>query len=442
MSLTIRVITACMIAIGIAGPAWADTVCVDPGAPPPCVSTIAAGIAAADPGETVEIAVGTYTENVIVNKRLRLVGESEDRVVILPPFNYYPGIKVTSNAAGTLLKKFTVRGSGGDGIRIEAGADDVTVEDVTVAGIEFQNCIETRAERTTIDDSKLESCGRANFACLLPFNCPSACVVGLGSDLSVEDTKIFGCAADGVAVQARGATIDESRIDRAASNCVRILGDGATVDETEIRTCGMGGFMGGCGIAIGGDHARLARNEVVTTLEDGICGAGDEALITNNRVKATLWTGIFWRGGDTTISENEITDTGWEGMELVDGPFVVRSNEVEDSGSPQFKMRGFHSARVREDCYAIASDGSRVMRNEAEECAGDGFDIRGDDNLYSQNAAEDNVENGFQLTFGSGNTLVSNTGVENGRFDLCDETGEVDPNANNFGTVSMANCAD
>lgn len=69
-------LTVAGFALAVCGPlsAHAATLCVNPGGTGGCKSTIAAAVSAAASGDTIEIAPGTYKEDVVITKPLALLG--------------------------------------------------------------------------------------------------------------------------------------------------------------------------------------------------------------------------------------------------------------------------------------------------------------------------------------------------------------------------------
>ncbi len=79
-----RFAVLCLVFVsGLAGVAKAATVCVNKQGDLGCFSSISAAVAAAKPGDTVQVAAGTYTEDIQIGKSLSLVGANSATTIIL-----------------------------------------------------------------------------------------------------------------------------------------------------------------------------------------------------------------------------------------------------------------------------------------------------------------------------------------------------------------------
>jgi parallel beta-helix repeat protein len=112
--------------------ASAATLCVNPEKNSGCYATISAAVAAASAGDVIQVATGTYKEQVVITKALSLVALNGDKPVIdatgLPNGIYVngtPGAPKTG-VANVIISGFKVRNAHYEGILI-ANASDVTI---------------------------------------------------------------------------------------------------------------------------------------------------------------------------------------------------------------------------------------------------------------------------------------------------------------------------
>jgi parallel beta-helix repeat protein len=131
--------------------ASAATICVNARPKPGCYTTISAGLAAAHPGDTVQVAQGTYREQVIIDKAISLIG---------------------ANTANTLIDaggNNTSSGGNGVGIYVDGmdnlttaeklaggtGLSEVVVQGFTVANAQFEGILVTNASNITIVENQV-----------------------------------------------------------------------------------------------------------------------------------------------------------------------------------------------------------------------------------------------------------------------------------------------
>lgn len=110
----------------------AATLCVNPGGKFGCKSSISAAVAAPSPGDTIQVAKGTYKEQVVISKSLSLVAQDGWQPTIdatgLSNGIFVNGMSAAPNAgmADVLISGFEVRNANFEGILV-ANATDVTL---------------------------------------------------------------------------------------------------------------------------------------------------------------------------------------------------------------------------------------------------------------------------------------------------------------------------
>jgi parallel beta-helix repeat protein len=150
-----------------AGSASAAVLCV--GAKQPgCFSTITAAIAAANPGDTVQVASGMYREQVVINKPLSLIGADTANTII--------------DAGGSN----TTSGGNGVGIYLNGmdnltpakkliggtGLTEVVVQGFTVINAQFEGILVTNASNITIVENHVTGSNRGLQVPTNPGGCP------------------------------------------------------------------------------------------------------------------------------------------------------------------------------------------------------------------------------------------------------------------------------
>jgi parallel beta-helix repeat protein len=117
-------------------PAFGANLCVNPGGTHGCEKTLQAAVSAASPGDTINVARGTYAGNVIVDRPVALVGAGAGSTII--EANGLPnGINVDGydnpGLGHVIIRGFTVQNANHQGI-VVTNASDVTIVDNRVTG--------------------------------------------------------------------------------------------------------------------------------------------------------------------------------------------------------------------------------------------------------------------------------------------------------------------
>jgi len=121
-----------LIFFGASGLAAAATLCVNPSGKSGCQSSISAAVAAASAGDTIQVAQGTYKEDVVITKSLSLVAMDNAQPTIdatgLSNGIFINGMSAAPHAgvADVLVSGFRIRNANFEGILI-SNASDVTI---------------------------------------------------------------------------------------------------------------------------------------------------------------------------------------------------------------------------------------------------------------------------------------------------------------------------
>jgi parallel beta-helix repeat protein len=125
-----------ILSLALAVPAAAATWCVNPAGTGGCTKTIGAAVTAAAAGDSVEVAAGTYAENVVIGKSLNLFGANPSTTIInaagLSNGIYVDGMD-NPNLSGVLISGFTVQNANFEGI-VVTNASGITIMGNTVTG--------------------------------------------------------------------------------------------------------------------------------------------------------------------------------------------------------------------------------------------------------------------------------------------------------------------
>ena len=128
--------------------AAANTLCVNPKGSKGCYSTISAGVAAANSGDTVRVGQGTYREHVIINKPLSLIGFNAANTIIDASGNTGNGVGIYVDGMDNLTAADIAASQ-------LTGLSDVVVQGFTVANGGFEGILVTNASNVTITENQV-----------------------------------------------------------------------------------------------------------------------------------------------------------------------------------------------------------------------------------------------------------------------------------------------
>jgi hypothetical protein len=118
----VRLTVFCLATFGLAGVAGAATLCVNTHGNQGCFKTISAAVTAAKAGDTINVAQGTYAEDVVIGKSLSLIGEDRDNTIIsakgLSNGIYIDGLD-NMGLTNVVVTGFTVENANFEGILVQ-----------------------------------------------------------------------------------------------------------------------------------------------------------------------------------------------------------------------------------------------------------------------------------------------------------------------------------
>ena len=287
--------------------------------------SIQAAVDAADPGDTINVPAGTYTEQVTITKSLTLVGENRDTTIIKAPAtipvasdpNSYV-VKIAGSGVDVDLSGFTVSGPGPSGCgSIGYG---IVVRDGAHANIHDNKVLDIR-------DNPFSGCQNG-----------VGIVVGRSAwsttgTAEITDNIITGFQKNGIVVSNTGssATISGNTVTGAgptaviAQNGIQVSsGANATVNGNTVQNISwnLNASWVSAGMLLYDAGTVNMSGNTITDVQAAIYSILTDGTFDNNTITTTSTGvgnppagvyGLAIEGGVVTASDNTITDNGTAG---------------------------------------------------------------------------------------------------------------------------------
>lgn len=326
--------------------------------------TIQSAVTAATPGDTIQLGLGEFRENVTIpaaKTGLSIFGSCGNPagVVVDGTIGATNGIVFTVNAVRTSFFCLTIR-HGSQGIYNQAN-------DLTVNQVRF-----------------LHNGNEALYTS--------------GSGYKVLYSTIIGSRAHAIYASGDDGQIRNNTIKGVDSDCVFIdFGERTIIDANAISLCDGGGV-----VAKG--VAQTFTNNVLDATDGGAISLSDanDSIIAFNKITNTLDSGIYLAGERGQIKSNQIEAAHREGIYVLGNDVEVKGNSVKIAGVGS----GPHA------CYSIDGNRPTVDGNTASICGYSGIETRGTDPIVKNNRVE-RLNNG-----GIGIDVFCEQGSSSGRVEM------------------------
>ncbi|KKG08619.1 hypothetical protein EO92_18490 [Methanosarcina sp. 2.H.A.1B.4] len=376
-----------LIFLLLTGPASADTIAVDNGGEGDYKS-IQKAINNANPGDTVLVYPGTYKENIVVDRELRIISKSgnpEDTIVLAATQKEHV-FKVASD--NVTIRGFKIKDASGVPGNYKYGI----YLDGTKNCIIDSNYISNNREGILLIDSSNNTLINNK----LPKNNDAGIILSSSDHNTVRSNHASGNIA-GILI-----------IYSSANNTI----DGNTVSENTI------------GIEIQGNNNTIRNN---TILDNEKCGIGIESsadnAISNNKVNLNKRNGILIGfSKNNALKNNTINFNGMDGIFL-----LYSNNNTVDGNNASNNVN--HGIGLMDCDYNILNN-NFVNRNNANgiHLWNEGTEIDDDaifewggsgDNILSNNTASNNTAYGIYIGISSDNNMLKNNSIySNGKYGI------------------------
>jgi parallel beta-helix repeat protein len=329
--------------------------------------SIQAAIDAAEPGDTIFVENGTYLENVVVNKKISLIGESVEKTIVDGMNNTHT---IDVLADDVEIANFTVTDSGTDypysGIFLD-NAQDSRVIDNNVSVNNGIGIFVAWGSNNTIVHNIASHNGQVGIR-----------VDGHDSPALLENNTIEYNQLDGIfTYNAHDVIIQENTISNNGQNGIALQGTSLniTVRGNLIESNAWHGIE----VVSDTSDCNILRNNVTANIQDGI----NVFMAYNNK-----------------ISENDVMSNGWDGLYIAQcSDNTIRRNNVTDNG---------------EGVKLEWSSGLTIIGNDLSANNGDGIRLfESSDNCISANNIDSSASEGIRLESHSNNNNITRNNVTN-----------------------------
>jgi nitrous oxidase accessory protein NosD len=278
--------------------------------------TIQAAINAANPGDTIKVLPGTYTEQIVITKDLKIIGSGAKSTVIKAPavlnpspFLPFPGranIVDIFSEAKVVIKGLTITGPSG---AICPGLAGVRVTDSSTLGLDY---------------SSIKGCTREGMLVGLSPTLPTGPQVG---HATVSNTEITQYRLVGIQAGGPDTTIKLSRSSLVAANAPEVEGQVGVVIAFGAKGIISNNRVSGniCNHpSCGPDFLNQVQGTAIFAV-----AAASGSSITNNVISNNdLGIAVALNSGCCEVDRNILKNNRFFGIAVVDGEHTVSNTKI------------------------------------------------------------------------------------------------------------------
>jgi len=371
--------------------------------------TVAEALAAAQAGDEVVLAAGSYNVPIEMNLLSDIVLRGKGKVVLGGGTALTPALTLT-HCTNVTVEHLRIEGALGVGVLLGPECELVTLSRVRVLDPAGVGIVAGESGDVLLDRCRVERAG------------------GSGIDAGVKSGSF---------------TLSRCTIIDAAAHGIS-LGD---LSDSVVDRCHVSG-SGANGIALGFTDpvstCVASRNVVLDSGDRGIFVRGPDNVLVDNRVERSLTNGIevFSTSPGCIVQDNRLLDNT-TGIDASGTGVLVRDNRVIGSEQLGIVLRAddcvVEDNRVVKpgtDAYLWDNtiEGGAILGNKAKQAGEDGFDIRGNFLSITDNSSVGAGSDGFEMV-GADGVLTGNSAHGSDGFDL-DNLGAGNVYLDNdFGTI-------
>jgi parallel beta-helix repeat protein len=368
-------IVAAVLVIGLAAgllsvrpwdaPGYDCAVTVRPG------ESIQAAIDAAQPGDVICLARGEWTESLVIDKSVTLVGWGAGRTVIGQDHFHLPAVDITGLSGEPItvrLQRLSISGDVGHTGMTVGGTAVVELSECRVAGMLYGIQVSDSAH-LTLSNSLITDCRQMGMVLL-----DSARVEFDASHVS-ENRQLGIMAFDSAE-----AVLRDSQVSRNGGHGLWLRDEArVTVSDGSISDNGMAGLL-----LTGQSQAQLLMSDVSRNRDQGI-RAEDMVTVELTRSQVTAnWQGIELTGSSrATVTDAVVSGSRFDGIRAEGSAHAAVSSSVLSSNRRGFNVRGAATAQVagclieNSGDYGLFSWSTAEVTGEGNRFVDNGMDLGG-----------------------------------------------------------------